>query len=92
MSIMPPLDRDEFAPHERHAEIVKKSEFVGTGALVQLVGVASLFIFPLAIGVITFLILLVVGGRMAIVRVCSECRGKVDRQASRCPHCRANLF
>jgi hypothetical protein len=107
MSIMPPVDRDESEPRERPAEIVKKAEFVGVGALVQLIGAilgivgfcvflpinARLLIYPLAAGgVFLGLMLFIVGGRMAIVRVCSACRGKVDKQASRCPHCRAKLM
>lgn len=68
------------------AKIVKKTEFAGAGAGVQLLGVVCCFLF-FPIGLILGIILLIVGGRMAIVAVCSECRGKVDAKAKLCQHC-----
>lgn len=67
---------------------IKKAEFAGVGALVQFIGVILCFVaFPL--GVLPGLLLLIIGGRMAIVIKCSECRGKIDKEANICPHCRA---
>lgn len=78
--------------HRRMARIIKKSEFAGAGALVQLFGLVAFFILPMEIGVVVGILLLIIGGRMAIIRVCSDCRAKVDKQASVCPHCRATLI
>ena len=72
------------------ASKVKKSEFVGIGAAIQAIGLIVCFIaFPF--GVVAGIILLIVGSRMAIVYKCSECRGKVDKEAMVCQHCRANF-
>jgi hypothetical protein len=69
---------------------IKKGEIFGVGALIQLIGVVVCFlIFP--IGLIVGILLLIVGGRMAYVWKCSECRGKVDKHASVCQHCRAEF-
>jgi len=37
------------------------------------------------------LMLMIAGRIKAIVTVCSECRGKVDKLARICPHCRTEL-
>lgn len=87
-----PFIKESRPPHQpRMATRVKKSEFAGVGALVQLIGVGMGWLF-FPVGLIPCLLLLVIGGRMAIVRVCSDCRGKVDKKASVCPHCRASLI
>ena len=72
------------------AKIKKKSEFIGTGCLVQTLGIiACFFFFP--IGVIIGLILLILGGRMAIKYVCSECKNKVEKGVRLCPACKAQF-
>jgi hypothetical protein len=64
---------------------VKKSEFVGKGALVQLIGVVCCFLlFPF--GIIPGMILLIVGSRMAFCFRCSNCGNKVEKESRICPH------
>lgn len=68
----------------------KKSEFAGAGAAVQAVGVLACFIaFPF--GIIAGIALLLIGSRMAIGWKCSDCAGKVEKEASVCQHCRAKF-
>lgn len=72
------------------AEKKNKTEFAGLGAAVQAIGLVVCFlIFP--VGLVAGILLLVIGGRMAIVWGCSECRGKIDKAARRCPHCGAQF-
>jgi len=72
------------------ANIIKKSEFAGAGMFIQLLGVVFCVIaFPY--GLILGLPLLIVGGLKANVHLCSDCRGKVDKKATVCPHCRARF-
>lgn len=69
---------------------IKKSEFAGVGMFLQLLGVVLCFVlFP--VGLIAGLILLIYGGVKANVLKCSDCRGKVEKEARVCPHCRADF-
>ena len=70
-------------------EVKSKTEFCGVGCLVQGIGVAFLFFFP--VGTIAGMLLLLIGGRMACSHVCSVCRGGIDKKARVCPHCQAEL-
>jgi hypothetical protein len=84
--------RTRSGPQARSTQprIIKKAEFVGLGALVQFVGLILCFVlFP--IGLLAGLVLLVAGGRMAIVRKCSECRNKVPKDARVCSACGARF-
>ncbi len=81
------------------AQVIKKSEFAGVGALVQAVGLI-LFLFGLftalsGLGIpfiLAGLVALVLGGRMAIKTVCSECRNPVaDKNVNMCPVCKVEL-
>jgi hypothetical protein len=75
---------------ERAATKIRKSEFAGKGALIQFIGLICCFlIFPF--GLVAGIILLVVGGRIAIVTKCSACRGNVEKEARLCPHCRSEF-
>jgi hypothetical protein len=76
----------------------RKSEFVGFGALLQFLGLLAPFLGFLALGIlgaglglIALPILLVVGSSKAKSWVCGECRGKIDKKANVCQHCRADL-
>lgn len=77
----------------------RKSEVAGAGCLVQGVGlllpVAGFFIWfvpgALLFGLIG-LLLLVVGGRMALKYVCGNCKNPLaDKAVRMCPTCRAEL-
>lgn len=76
---------------------IKKTEAAGTGAGLQLLGVAlalgglMLGSIGAGVGIVSGLLLLVYGGMRANVQVCSECRGAVEKEARRCPHCRAEF-
>lgn len=79
---------------------IKKSEFAGAGAAVQFGGVLCFFVgfvFPDVSGMAFFIFaiaagaLLIIGSRMANVLKCSDCLGKVDREAQVCRHCGARL-
>lgn len=69
---------------------IKKAEFAGVGAGLQLLGVVLCFVlFPF--GLVGGIMLLVYGGMRANVWRCSECRGNVDQAANVCRHCRAEF-
>ena len=68
------------------AYIKKKGEFIGMGCLIQALGLAVCFLFwPIGI------IILIIGGRMAIKYVCSDCGNKVEKSARICPVCKSEL-
>ncbi len=68
----------------------QKTEFAGAGAAVQAVGVLACFlVFPW--GLIAGVMLLIIGGRMAVSQRCSECAGKVEKAARVCQHCGARF-
>jgi hypothetical protein len=74
------------------AFIERKSSFIGVGCLVQGLGLLGLAAFPFfPFSTIVGILLLIVGGRMAILHVCSQCRGEVASNAQLCQHCRATF-
>ncbi len=70
--------------------IKKKTEMAGMGCLVQALGIGCFFLF-FPIGIFIGLIVLVIGGRMAIKHVCSDCGNKVEKGVRVCPTCKADL-
>ena len=73
-----------------NASKVRKGEFAGKGALVQFIGlIFCLLFFP--IGLCIGVVLLIAGGRMAFTLKCSSCMGRVEKEASVCPHCQASF-
>ncbi len=74
----------------RHGTIRRKSEFVGVGALVQLVGLVLLFVFP--IGTVAGVILLGVGSRLSTKLTCSDCGNRIaDKGVKVCPVCKTSF-
>jgi hypothetical protein len=71
------------------AYIKKKVEFIGVGALVELLGLVALWFFP--IGTIAGIILFIIGSRMTIKYVCSECLNRLDKDVRMCPVCKKAL-
>ena len=70
------------------ASIKSKSEFVGMGCLVQLIGLGVIWVFP--VGTVVGILLLIIGGRMAIKLICSQCGNPVtNKQVKICPSCQA---
>lgn len=67
----------------------KKGEFLGLGAAVQGVGLACFFIE--GGGWIAGILLLVIGGRLAIKTVCFECGNHTTKQAVLCGACGARF-
>ena len=68
------------------AQKKRKSVFIGVGALVQLLGLCIVWIFPY--GTIGGIILFIIGSRLAIKYVCSNCGNKVDKEVKMCSVCR----
>lgn len=67
---------------------IRRCEFAGWGAVVQLAGLLLLFWLPL--GPLLGLVLLYVGNRQSLYWVCSRCGGRLaQRDARCCPVCRA---
>ena len=72
------------------ASITKKSQFIGTGCLIQILGLLLLFVFP--IGTIIGILLLITGSRLKVKLVCSECGNKIDgKEVKLCPTCKADF-
>jgi membrane-bound ClpP family serine protease len=76
---------------------LKKTEMAGAGMMLQLLGVVLIvvgFVTEL-VGLMFFgglgLLLLIYGGMKANVTKCSDCMGKVEKEARVCPHCRAEF-
>lgn len=82
------------------AAIERKNEFIGSGCILQGVGLAmmaaALFVpiflagFALIFGA-GGLALLLYGSRISSFLRCSLCKGKIEKGASVCPHCNAYL-
>jgi hypothetical protein len=76
---------------------LKKTEAMGAGGGLQLLGVVLIVLgaFMEPVGLVFFgglgLLLLIYGGLKANVLKCSDCMGKVEKDARVCPHCRADL-
>ena len=97
---IPPVSQPP-SPQQRPAvgRKIKKGEFVGVGAAVQAVGCLAILVgivlcttvFGMLfgfVGIIIGLLLLIIGGRMAIKLVCSNCRNKLSGKEVRiCPVC-----
>jgi len=66
-----------------------KSEFAGSGCLIQAVGLILLFVFP--IGTIIGIPLLIYGGISANKLVCKNCGNPVTKAAKICPVCHARF-
>jgi hypothetical protein len=66
-----------------------KVEYVGVGALIQVLGIIALFFFP--IGSVIGVVLLVIGHSMSKKIRCSACGNRVDKESRRCPHCQAEF-
>lgn len=72
------------------AQISTKGEWVGWGALIQLVGLALAFWFP--IGTTVGVLLFFIGFSLSRKPVCSACRNFLDNYKVRaCPACHASL-
>jgi len=68
----------------------KKGEFIGVGCAIQALGIACFFI-PL-VGWILGVILLLLGGRMALKVLCSHCGNPTSREARICTTCGAHFL
>ncbi len=80
--------RQAQTPSKRKARRKHKTEFAGAGALVQLVGVILLFVFP--IGTLAGIVLLIIGHSMSTKLICSECGNQIEgKQVKICPTCQA---
>jgi serine/threonine protein kinase/ribosomal protein L40E len=72
-----------------HSRKKKKGEFLGLGAAVQVLGLVCLFI-P-TIGIPLGIILLIIGGRMAIKLICLHCGNRTTKHAKICEVCGAHF-
>lgn len=80
-------------------KVIKKTQFAGAGAAVQLMGVALAVVGALyfgdtglVVGGVAGLLLLVIGSNMSKAFLCSECRNPVASKAVRlCPACKAEF-
>ncbi len=66
-----------------------KYEFFGIGAIIQLIGLALLFFFP--VGTVFGIMLLIYGSIKSKVYKCSECGIKLEKDVKICPNCKAQL-
>ena len=66
-----------------------KGEFMGIGCAIQAIGLGCFFI-PF-IGPVLGIILLIIGGRMALKLVCSNCGNRINQDAKTCPSCGAHF-
>lgn len=76
-------------PVKLQATKTKKGEFLGLGAAVQALGLASFFIHD--IGWVLGIILLIIGGRMAIKTLCSNCGNQTTKDSRICAACGAHF-
>jgi hypothetical protein len=67
----------------------KKGEFLGLGAAVQALGLASFFIRD--VGWILGVILLIIGARLAIKTICSNCGNHTTKDSKICAACGAHF-
>ena len=78
-----------------YGSIIKKGEFIGVGALVQALGLLVLILGGVMFNVIVLilgLVFLIIGSRLAIKTVCSNCRVKLtDNKGKVCPACRCHF-
>ena len=79
------------------AAIERKNEFIGSGCILQAIGLAMLpaaIFLPIGLAVISGVVglaLLIYGSRISSFLRCSLCKGKIEKGASVCPHCNAYL-
>ena len=66
----------------------RKSEFAGSGAAVQAIGVLLCFT---VVGAIIGIPLLIIGGRMALKLICSHCGNQTTKEAKICSTCGARF-
>lgn len=84
---------------ELKGKVVRKSQFIGVGALVQFIGVVLfvllIFCGGLAGGVVGFILMMIfllIGSRMSLRYTCSQCGNPVaDQHVKLCPTCKAHL-
>lgn len=86
----PVAPEPEPAAAQPKAKKVTKTEFAGAGALVQLLGLIALFFF-FPVGILIGIACFLIGSQMSRSWRCGTCRGRIDKQARICPHCRAEL-
>jgi hypothetical protein len=67
----------------------KKGEFLGLGAALQALGLACFFIRDG--GWIIGILLLIIGGRLAIKTVCSNCGNHTTKESMICAACGAHF-
>lgn len=77
------------APQIIKAKLKRKSEFAGTGCVLQGLGLVLLFFFP--IGTIIGVVLLLVGSSKSVFWACSNCGNRLNRGVKQCPACTAQL-
>jgi predicted Ser/Thr protein kinase len=68
----------------------KKGEFIGIGCAIQALGIACFFIHPA--GWILGIVLLLLGGHMALKVLCSHCGNPTSREARICTTCGAHFL
>jgi rubrerythrin len=95
---LPPLPQPQspLAANTATARKRRKSEFLGKGALVQLLAIALFFVVaPFAGGLVAFilaLILFVIGSSMSSSWICGACGNKLsDKNVKVCPTCRSTF-
>lgn len=76
-------------PVEAPARKKTKSEFAGGGALVQVLGLLVIWIFP--IGTFCGLAALVIGSQMSKKTICTRCGNRVEKTSQICPHCQSHF-
>ena len=68
----------------------RKTEMAGVGCLIQAIGLAALFFFP--IGTFIGVVLLIYGSMKSVYLVCSNCGNRLaDKNVKMCPTCKASL-
>lgn len=71
---------------KKTGSVKTKTESLGSGCLVQGIGLCVIWIWPF--GTVIGLVLLAGGSIMARKRICSECGNPIsNRQVKLCPHC-----
>jgi hypothetical protein len=86
----PPVPAYHPGLYSKRATIKTKSEFIGGGCVVQGIGILVIWIFP--IGTIVGIVLLLLGSRMALKTICSNCGNPVsNKRVTICPTCHAQF-
>jgi hypothetical protein len=75
----------------KRPRIKVKSVSFGSGCLVQIIGIISLFLF-FPFGIIIGIILLIIGSRLSFKFLCPQCNNKLDNNKVKlCPTCKTEL-